>query len=88
MLPTRKSRLPVSVEKVLKGGDSKTFKGKTNYELVQNEERTLLRAQSKASASGLIKPLKFDPAKQCYLKWFWKMGLTIANGDERTKKAR
>lgn len=69
----------------LAGWEPKIFKGITDYRLVQENGRTVVRATSKASASGLIKKLRFDPRKFRYLRWSWKIEHPIAAGDEKSK---
>jgi hypothetical protein len=70
----------------LKGWQTKEFKGLTSYRLVQDDGRTVLKAQARGTASGLIRKMTFDPARHRYLKWSWKISQTIANGDERIRK--
>ena len=70
----------------LTGWETKEFKGRTSYQLVQDDGHTVLKAVANGAASGLVKKMSFDPAQQRYLKWSWKISHTIANGDERTKK--
>jgi len=69
----------------LAGWKSKTFAGLTDYTLVKENGRTVVKAYSKAAASGLIKEVKLDPHRFRYLKWSWKVAGIIPNGDERTK---
>lgn len=70
----------------LEGWESKTFKGQTSYQLVEDGGRTVLRAQARGTASGLVKKISFEPTQYRYLKWSWKIEKTIANGDETTKR--
>ncbi|SKA09665.1 Protein of unknown function [Trichlorobacter thiogenes] len=70
----------------LKGWETKSFKGTTDYSLVQENGRTVLKAHAKAAASGLSKKLKFSPVNHRYLKWNWKIANTIAQGNEKTKQ--
>lgn len=58
----------------------------TRYELVEDGGRIVLRADSVASASGLVKPLDIDPVAYPVLSWEWKVNRTIAKGDV-TKKS-
>jgi hypothetical protein len=57
----------------------------TDYRLVQENGKTVLRAFSQAAASGLIKKVSFDAGKYRYLRWSWKIDRTIPGGDEKTK---
>lgn len=70
----------------IKGWESKSFKGSTEYRLVQEDGRTVLKAHAKAAASGLTKKIKFNPHIHRYLKWSWKIAGTIADGNELTKQ--
>jgi len=72
----------------LSGWEEQTFKGKkkTAYTLVRDGERTVLRAESHGSASGLINKVGFDPRQQPLLRWSWKVNGILKKGDERTKE--
>lgn len=70
----------------LAGWDVKSFKGMTEYRLVRESGRTVVKAHSVASASGLFKKVRLDPARFRYLRWSWKIAATIPNGNEKTKK--
>lgn len=70
----------------LKGWDIKHFKGATDYRIVQEDGRSVLRAHAKGAASGRIKKLKFNPANYRYLKWSWKIAGTVAGGNEKIKR--
>lgn len=69
----------------LTGWTAKSFKGDTDYRVVNEDGRTAVKATSQAAASGLAKEIRFDPAKFRYLRWSWKIDHTIKSGDERTK---
>jgi len=69
----------------LKGWTPKIFEGKTDYSLVKENGRVVVRATSHAAASGLVKQIQFNPAEYRYLRWSWKIENTIAGGDEKTK---
>lgn len=70
----------------IKGWESKSFKGTTEYTIVQENGRSVLKAHAKAAASGLSKKITFKPASYRYLKWSWKISNTIAQGNEKTKQ--
>ena len=70
----------------IKGWESKSFKGTTEYRIVQEDGRTVLKAHAKSAASGLTKKIKFNPQTYRYLKWNWKIAGTIASGNEKTKQ--
>jgi len=69
----------------LAGWESKIFKGATDYTLVKEEGRTVVRAVSSNAASGLIRKISFAPEKYRYLRWSWKISRTIPGGDEKIK---
>lgn len=86
-LKTEADEIPVSrfSSEGLAGWETKSFKGLTDYQLVKEGDRTVVRAFSQASASGLVKKIRFDPSRHRYLRWSWKIAQTVKNGDERTK---
>ena len=53
----------------------------TRYALVEDGDRVVLRADSQASASGLIRQLNIDPRTLPVLSWQWKVSRTIEKGD-------
>lgn len=58
----------------------------TRYALVADDGRTVVRADSSASASGLIKPMQIDPNDFPILTWDWKVS-NIIDGGNVTKKS-
>jgi hypothetical protein len=69
----------------LNGWETKSFKGQTDYSLVKENGRTVVRAHSKGTASGLIRKVKLDPNRYRFLRWSWKISGIVINGDEKTK---
>ncbi|MBI5483123.1 MAG: DUF3047 domain-containing protein [Deltaproteobacteria bacterium] len=69
----------------LAGWESRSFKGLTEYRLVQEEGSTVIKATSTNAASGLIKRIRFSPLKYRYLRWSWKISHTIQGGDEMSR---
>ena len=67
------------------GWEKKVFKGETAYTPVIDEGRSALKAESRATASGLIYRVSLDPKAHPRLSWSWKIVRTIRKGDERTK---
>lgn len=65
--------------------ERKTFKGKTKYSVVNEEGSHILKAESNASATGLIYKYKYDPKEFPILTWRWKIGNIISKGDENKK---
>lgn len=58
----------------------------TDYQLMEEEGRPVIRAVSRQSASGLIRPLDLDPRRYETLSWCWKVDRIISKGDEAQKK--
>jgi len=69
----------------LAGWETKTFKGATTYRIVQDGGRSVIKAHSKAAASGLIRKVNLDPTRFRYLHWSWKIDQTIDKGNEKIK---
>ncbi len=72
-------------ESGLTGWSEKSFKGATEYLIVEDAGQKVLQAKSQDAASGLIYETEYDPNEYPILSWRWKVGNTIANGDSRTK---
>jgi hypothetical protein len=62
------------------------FKRATDYRLVKDDGRTVVRASASSSASGLIHPLDLDPEEYRLLHWHWKVDQLIANADNTQKQ--
>jgi hypothetical protein len=69
----------------LTGWETKSFKGMTEYRLVREDGRAVIKATSHGSASGVIRKISFQPSKHRYLRWSWKVAHTIKGGDEKLK---
>lgn len=65
--------------------ETKVFLGKTLYELTEMERRTVLKAESHGTASGLVRKLRVDLEKTPYLHWSWRAENTLGKLDERSK---
>lgn len=59
---------------------------KTNYSLIEDEERIYIKAESNSSASGLVYKIDIDPKEFPILEWSWKVNDVLENGDI-TKKS-
>jgi hypothetical protein len=70
----------------LAGWKEKVFNKSTRYEFVQNGKDTVLKAQSRASASGLFREINIDLAKTPCLTWSWKVDGILDGLNETTKK--
>jgi hypothetical protein len=57
----------------------------TQFALVEDEGRTVLRARAVASTSGLIRRVRVDPRVHPILSWRWKVINLPAKGDLATK---
>ena len=64
---------------------TQTFQGTTRYRLVAQDGRQVLEADSKGTASGLVRELRVDLEKMPYLNWSWRVDDVLAGIDERTK---
>jgi hypothetical protein len=66
-----------------------TFKGiaqHTQYTLAVDEGMTVVKAHSKAAASGLIRRMEFDPHRFPWIQWRWKIDHTLQKGDATRKE--
>lgn len=57
----------------------------TEYALVEDERRTVLRARANASTSGMVRALRVDPRAHPVLAWRWKVTNLIAKSDMASK---
>lgn len=57
----------------------------TRYVLVDDSGSTVLRADSRASASGLVRKVNVDPTTHPMLSWKWKVNRMIDKGDVTRK---
>lgn len=64
---------------------TKSFQGMTDYRLVSQDGRRVLEAESKSSASGLVREIRIDLEKLPYLNWSWRIKDVLSGIDERTK---
>jgi rSAM/selenodomain-associated transferase 2 len=58
----------------------------TRYTVVREGESHVLRAESRAAASGLYRVLDLDPRVHQVLAWRWKVDNVIEKADARTRK--
>jgi len=66
------------------GWEPLTFKKierQTQYSLVRDEGRVVVKAESNASSSGLIRKLRVNPREYPFITWSWKVTTTYENGD-------
>lgn len=64
---------------------SKSFVGETDYRLVMDEGRRVLKAESRGTASGLYHEKTIDLTVTPWLKWRWKVANILNGVDETTK---
>jgi hypothetical protein len=64
----------------------KKIERQTDYSLVEDDGRVVLRADSDSAAAGLVHALDIDPAQYPVIEWRWKVGNTLQGGD-MTRKA-
>lgn len=70
----------------LAGWEAHSFKGKTIYSIVQDQGVSVLKAESKNSASGLIHKKRIDLSKTPFLNWRWKVNKSLYRLTETLKK--
>ena len=70
----------------LAGWEPKSFNGETQYTLVENSGRQVLRAKSNSTASGLVRKIIVDLRQTPYLNWSWRVGNVLAGVNERSKQ--
>ena len=67
------------------GWEEKVFAGKTLYETVRQDGRTVVRATSRGTASGLYLRRRIDLDRTPILRWTWRVDGTLGDIDERTR---
>jgi hypothetical protein len=72
-------------ESGLEGWSEKSFKGNTEYRIVEESGHNVLQAKSDGTASGLVFETEYDPNEYPILSWRWKIANTLVKGDSRTK---
>lgn len=65
--------------------ETKSFKGKTRYEVMREDDQLCIKATSIASASGLYYKIKYDPKEYPFLTWRWKIDDVLSKGDALRK---
>lgn len=69
----------------LDGWQEKTFKDRTLYRFVKDNNSTVLQADSHSNASGLVYNQSVDLTKTPVLHWSWKVSHSLGNLDDRTQ---
>ncbi len=57
----------------------------TEYHLIHEGNRPVIRAESHQSASGIYRPLDLNPQEYTTLSWCWKIDHVLTKGDESKK---
>lgn len=63
-----------------------TIERRTSYSLIRANDRTVIQAVSKASASGLIRYYKGSADRFPWIGWQWKVDHVLKKGDVHTKQ--
>lgn len=69
----------------LNGWEVKVFKNRTSYALVKLDGINVLKADSRGSASGLVKEITVDIKKYPYLTWRWRISNRLGPMNEKQK---
>ena len=60
-------------------------KRETEYTLVDDGGRTVLRARANSSGSGIVREIRIDPHRHPLLAWQWKVMRVLEKGDLKTR---
>ena len=60
-------------------------KRETEYTLVDDGGRTVLRARANSSGSGIIREIRTDPHRHPLIAWQWKVMRVLEKGDLKTR---
>ena len=64
----------------------KNIEKHTVYTLVKDGDTVVLKSESQASASGLIREIKVDPKEYPIVQWRWKINNILKKGDVHRKE--
>lgn len=70
----------------LNAWQKKSFKGNTGYTLVEHNGQRVLKAHSRATASGLFRKIRVDLHKTPFLNWSWMIEKSLTGLDEQTRQ--
>jgi hypothetical protein len=62
-------------------------KKRTQYELVSEQDKTILHARAVGASSGLMQHVNIDPLTQPWLSWQWRIGSVIASANNFQRDA-
>jgi hypothetical protein len=66
--------------------ERKRFSGDTIYSVKQQGQQAVLMAESRDSASGLVKKIRVDLQQYPYLRWRWRTDSRLHGLDETTRQ--
>ena len=69
----------------LQDWETQSFKGETQYRLVEQDGVKVLRADSSAGASGLFKKQRIDLTQTPFLNWRWRIENRLGELNEQSK---
>ena len=69
----------------LTGWETKAFSGTTSYQFIDLNNKRVLAAESRNSASGLIKKVQVDLKDYPYLSWSWRIENRLNTENEKIK---
>jgi hypothetical protein len=64
----------------------KSFKGKTDYQVTQEDDQLCIKAVSRSAASALYYKIKYDLKDYPVLQWHWKVDHVLAKGSALHKE--
>ena len=64
----------------------KKISSHTQYTLIKDGNTIVIKAVSRASASGLMRKIRIDPQKYPFVRWKWKVFNVYKNGNVTQKK--
>ena len=64
----------------------KNIEKHTVYSLVKDGDAVVVKAEARASASGLIREIRIDPREYPLVRWSWKVENILKKGDVRKKE--
>jgi len=65
--------------------EEESFEGQSTYNIVEYDQRSVLKAQSNNSASGLVLKKRIDLLKTPFIKWDWLTTSKLSGLNEQTK---
>ena len=65
--------------------EEKSFQGQTRYTPEVIDGRTVIKAESRGNASGLIRKVEIDLRQTPYLHWSWRVDNVLHDIDETTR---